>query len=160
MADIWTEGSVRRPCPLSGGSGTRGPSTRCWFCWGRTRSPDGEGIFLAWKARLCVPKAKPRRFRRRMVDGICFPANGATPLGLPSVVFRVCSHRLGSGHGCPRTNRAFWDRKRETNMARDCHVTRQVRRQGWKVIRIWQHSLQKSPATCLNRIHRALESPT
>ena len=32
-----------------------------------------------------------------MVDGICFPANGATPLGLPSLVFRVCSHRLGSG---------------------------------------------------------------
>ncbi len=67
-------------------------------------------------------------------------------------------------HGCPKcytrpkTNRAFWDRKRETNMARDRHVTRQLRRQGWKVIRIWQHSLKKSPDACLNRIHRALES--
>ena len=97
-----------------------------------------------------------------MVDGICFPANGATPLGLPSVVFRVCSHRLGSGHGCPKcytrpkTNRAFWDRKRETNMARDERVTRQFRRQGWKVIRIWQHSLKKSPNACLNRVLRAL----
>ena len=36
-----------------------------------------------------------------MFDGICFPANGATPLGLPSVVFRVCSHRLGSGTAAP-----------------------------------------------------------
>ena len=67
-------------------------------------------------------------------------------------------------HGCPKcytrpkTNRAFWDRKREKNMARDKCVNRQLRRQGWKVIRIWQHSLQKSPQTCLNRILRALES--
>jgi len=67
-------------------------------------------------------------------------------------------------HGCPKcytrpkTNRAFWDRKRETNMARDKRVTRKLRLQGWKVIRIWQHSLQKSPTTCLNRIRRALST--
>ena len=64
-------------------------------------------------------------------------------------------------HGCPKcytrpkTNRAFWDRKREENMARDKRVTRQLRSQGWRVIRIWQHSLKKSPAACLNRICRA-----
>ena len=56
----------------------------------------------------------------------------------------------------PNSNRALWDRKRETNMARDCHVTRQLRGRGWKVIRIWQHSLQKSPNACLTRIHRGL----
>jgi very-short-patch-repair endonuclease len=31
-----------------------------------------------------------------------------------------------------------------------------LRLQRWKVIRIWQHSLQKSPDACLNRIRRAL----
>jgi hypothetical protein len=56
----------------------------------------------------------------------------------------------------PNSNRAFWDRKREDNMACDRHVTRQFRGRGWKVIRIWQHSLKKSPATYLNRLHRAL----
>jgi DNA mismatch endonuclease (patch repair protein) len=67
-------------------------------------------------------------------------------------------------HGCPKcytrpkTNRAFWDRKREQNMARDRRVDRQLRRQGWKVIRIWQHSLQKSPFVCLTRIHRVLQN--
>ena len=65
-------------------------------------------------------------------------------------------------HGCPRcytrpkTNRKFWDKKREENMARDKRVARQLRCQGWKVIRIWQHSLKKSPDACLNRIRRAL----
>ena len=41
-------------------------------------------------------------------------------------------------------------------MARDKRVNRQLRRQGWKVIRIWQHSLKKFPDACLNRIRRAL----
>jgi DNA mismatch endonuclease, patch repair protein len=47
-------------------------------------------------------------------------------------------------HGCPKcytrpkTDRAFWDRKREDNMARARHVTRQLRGRGCKVIRIWQ----------------------
>jgi DNA mismatch endonuclease, patch repair protein len=67
-------------------------------------------------------------------------------------------------HGCPKcytrpkTNRKFWDKKREDNMARDLRVNCQLRRQGWKVIRIWQHSLQKSPQTCLNRIRRVLSA--
>jgi hypothetical protein len=60
----------------------------------------------------------------------------------------------------PKTNRAFWDRKRATNMARDRRVNRQLRRQGWKVIRIWQHSLQKCPSVCLKRIRRALLTAT
>ena len=65
-------------------------------------------------------------------------------------------------HGCPKcytrpkTNRKFWDKKREDNMARDKRVNRQLRRKGWKVIRIWQHALKKSPATCLNGIRCAL----
>ena len=73
-------------------------------------------------------------------------------------------------HGCPKcytrpkTNRAFWDRKREDNMARDKRVTRQLRLQGWKVIRIWQLPsavyaalwLSVSPEACLTRISRGL----
>jgi very-short-patch-repair endonuclease len=38
----------------------------------------------------------------------------------------------------------------------NCWVTRQLRGRGWKVIRIWQHSLKKSPASCLTRIRRAI----
>jgi DNA mismatch endonuclease (patch repair protein) len=65
-------------------------------------------------------------------------------------------------HGCPKcytrpkSNRKFWDKKREDNMTRDKRVNRQLRQQGWKVIRIWQHSLQKSPQSCLNRILRSV----
>jgi very-short-patch-repair endonuclease len=43
-------------------------------------------------------------------------------------------------------------------MARDHRVTRQLRGRGWKVFRIWQHSLKKSPETSRNRISRAFAS--
>jgi DNA mismatch endonuclease (patch repair protein) len=88
--------------------------------------------------------------------------------GKPDFAFTKCKVAIFVDgcfwHGCPRcytrpkTNHAFWDRKREQNMARDMRVNRQLRRQGWKVLRIWLHALQKSPTTCLNRIRRALES--
>lgn len=67
-------------------------------------------------------------------------------------------------HGCPKcykrpkTNRRFWDRKHEYNKAHDRRVARHLRRHGWRVIRIWQHSLRKSPNACLNRIRRALDT--
>lgn len=67
-------------------------------------------------------------------------------------------------HGCPKcytrpkTNRKFWDTKRETNIARDRRVTRQLRASGWCVIRIWEHALKKSPQSCLARIRRAFGS--
>lgn len=66
-------------------------------------------------------------------------------------------------HGCPKcytrpkTNRKFWDKKRADNTARDKRVDRQLREQGWRVIRIWEHSVGKSPANCLKRIQRAIE---
>lgn len=65
-------------------------------------------------------------------------------------------------HGCPKcyrrpkTNRAFWDRKRVGNMARDQRVARELRARGWKVLRIWEHALKKSPQTCLARVRRAM----
>jgi len=88
-----------------------------------------------------------------------FHAFGATFGSLPRLLPQTWFwHGCSKCYNRPKTNRKFWDKKREDNMARDKRVTRQLRRQGWKVIRIWQHSLQKSPAACLNRIRRALES--
>lgn len=64
-------------------------------------------------------------------------------------------------HGCPlhytqpATNRAFWRRKIEGNMRRDRTTAAQLRRKGWRVLRIWEHSL-KEPGRVLARITRAL----
>ena len=52
-------------------------------------------------------------------------------------------------HGCPKcghfpkSNRAFWKAKILRNRQRDRLVNRKLKRKGIKVIRIWEHSLQK-----------------
>jgi DNA mismatch endonuclease (patch repair protein) len=52
-------------------------------------------------------------------------------------------------HGCyyhgnmPKSNQAFWKNKIEANKKMDRLVTRTLRKQGWKVIRIWEHQLKK-----------------
>jgi DNA mismatch endonuclease (patch repair protein) len=65
-------------------------------------------------------------------------------------------------HGCPKcytrpkTNRKFWDKKRADNMARDRRVNLELRRKGWKVVRLWEHSLSSKPDLALRRVVRAL----
>src|SRR5581483_11036763 len=50
-------------------------------------------------------------------------------------------------HSCPKhatspkNNAAFWQRKLTGNCARDRLVNRTLRRQGWRVLRIWEHEL-------------------
>jgi len=52
-------------------------------------------------------------------------------------------------HGCPihgRTpaaNREFWLNKLRVNRARDRLVDRALRRQNWKVLRLWEHQLRR-----------------
>lgn len=66
-------------------------------------------------------------------------------------------------HGCPqhgtkpKGNAAFWRRKFSSNIARDRLVTRTLRRDNWRVLRIWEHELaRKHEARLLRRIQRAL----
>lgn len=50
-------------------------------------------------------------------------------------------------HGCPihatqpKTNGEFWRTKIARNITRDRLVTRTLRAQGWRVLRIWEHEL-------------------
>lgn len=50
-------------------------------------------------------------------------------------------------HGCrlhyiqPKTNVKYWKHKIETNVERDREVDRNLRSDGWKVIRIWEHQI-------------------
>jgi len=65
-------------------------------------------------------------------------------------------------HGCPKhatqpaNNRAFWKNKLARNKVRDRFVTRTLRAQGWRVLRIWEHELsRKNEAQLAGRIQRA-----
>jgi DNA mismatch endonuclease (patch repair protein) len=66
-------------------------------------------------------------------------------------------------HGCPRkcrnipaTNHEFWLKKIEDNKKRDRVVSRRLRKEGWHIIRFWEHRLRKEPEKCLELIKREL----
>jgi DNA mismatch endonuclease, patch repair protein len=79
--------------------------------------------------------------------------------GKPDFVFR--KQRLAVfvdgcfWHGCPRHanlpvgNREFWQRKLDANRKRDRRVTRELRRRGWRVLRIWEHELRRQSSQWL-----------
>ena len=54
-------------------------------------------------------------------------------------------------HGCPRcdrplpkTNRTYWSNKLQFNIARAKRVNRNLRKNGFQVIRIWEHEIRRS----------------
>ena len=49
-----------------------------------------------------------------------------------------------------------WEAKIEANRRRDTRNMRRLRRQGWTVVRLWEHQVNKRPETCLCRILQAL----
>lgn len=64
-------------------------------------------------------------------------------------------------HCCPRcnwiptSNTAYWDEKLARNQAKDREANRALRRAGWTVVRIWEHSL-KQPDQVIARLRRLL----
>jgi DNA mismatch endonuclease (patch repair protein) len=50
-------------------------------------------------------------------------------------------------HGCPRcyrrphSSRKYWDEKVNLNKIRDGRISAKLRRNGWSVLRIWEHTL-------------------
>ena len=55
----------------------------------------------------------------------------------------------------PKTNTEFWRNKIETNVKRDRRVTKELRKAGWSVCRIWECQLKK-PQRSLARIQKLL----
>ena len=64
------------------------------------------------------------------------------------------------GHNCrnltSKTNAEAWRDKIARTQTRDRRANRQLRRLGWKVIRIWECRLARVPHHCLRRIKHKL----
>ena len=50
----------------------------------------------------------------------------------------------------------FWRDKIERNMKRDRKVSRKLRADGWSVIRLWEHNIEKRPKSCVRKIKKSL----
>jgi len=67
-------------------------------------------------------------------------------------------------HGCdihyriPKSNYDYWFNKIERNRARDKEVTHYYEQHGWTVIRVWDHEVQESLDTVIDRIEQAIQA--
>ena len=64
-------------------------------------------------------------------------------------------------HGCPqhhtiaKTNAEFWADKVETNRRRDLETTALLEKEGWLVIRVWEHESMEEAAVMLYNVWRS-----
>jgi len=107
---------------------------------------------------LCMSRIKgfntgPEIILRRAVWNRGFRYKLKYPLlGKPDIVFvsaRIAVFVDGCfWHGCPKhaampnTNRTFWKAKLRKNIERDRSVTAGLRRDGWRVLRFWEHDIE------------------
>ena len=66
-------------------------------------------------------------------------------------------------HGCkkhcrvPSAHKIYWMKKITRNIARDKEVSKYYKKQGWKIIRVWEHKIKKNAAKSISRIEKALK---
>jgi DNA mismatch endonuclease, patch repair protein len=67
-------------------------------------------------------------------------------------------------HACPKhcrfpkSNQSYWTAKLSRNRERDRLVAAEHRKLGWKIIRVWEHSIKTRPEACVSRIKAAVLS--
>jgi DNA mismatch endonuclease (patch repair protein) len=91
-----------------------------------------------------------------------FELNDRTIIGRPDIVFRqakVCvflDSDFWHGWQYPRWKHLlkteFWRTKIHKNRERDKAVTRKLRRQGWTVIRFWEHDLREKTERAISAV--------
>lgn len=127
------------------------------------------GDFLTKKARsVLMSRVKsrdtsPERYVRQAVwaAGFRYRLHAKELPGTPDLVFpryrtvvfvQGCfwhSHNCRKGQRRPATNREFWNRKLDDNVARDSTNHARLRESGWYVFLIWECSLKQDTTALL-----------
>lgn len=67
-------------------------------------------------------------------------------------------HKGCSEATTPKTRAAWWRKKFEGNTTRDNRVARALRRQGWRVVTVWECQIRKNPGGVAARLDRLLRA--
>jgi DNA mismatch endonuclease (patch repair protein) len=111
------------------------------------RSRDTK-IELAFASELKRHKIRFRRNLSKVIGKPDFVLSGTmVAIFLDSCFWHQCPYHAN----LPATNKKYWIPKLKGNKNRDKKVNRLLRRDGWKVIRFWEHQIRKSLAKCIER---------
>ena len=124
-------------------------------------------------ASIKSKNTKPEIFVRKFLHGLGFrfSLHKDNLPGKPDIYFRKYNLAMFV-HGCfwhrhagcpkaatPATRPEFWQAKFATNVARDRRVSAKLRREGWRVLTVWECQLA-APDRVAARLSRALVSKT
>lgn len=56
-----------------------------------------------------------------------------------------------------KPRKKLWREKIEGNIKRDKRISRKLRRDGYSVLRFWEHDIEKKPEVCINKIFRLMK---
>lgn len=118
----------------------------------RIRSRN-TGPELCLRKALCAAGAKNYRLASKLPGkpDIVFPAKKLV------VFIDGCFwHKCPYCYIRPKSNRSFWDKKVRANKQRDKEVTKLLKKRGWKVVRIWEHRINKSAEKAAQKVISAL----
>ena len=59
-------------------------------------------------------------------------------------------------HKKKKPSKKYWKEKIERNIKRDQKYTRKLRREGWSVLRLWEHDIEKRTGVCIDKIIRKI----
>lgn len=62
-------------------------------------------------------------------------------------------HKCPKHYRQPNSNKKYWIPKINRNVERAKEINRQLKKEGWKVIRLWEHDIKKNPKRCINKIN-------
>lgn len=112
------------------------------------------------------PELKISRELKRL--RIYFSTHPKTIIGKPDFLFRkkkiavfIDSDFWHGNHArfkMPKSNIRYWKAKIKGNKDRDKRATDTLRQTGWKVIRIWEHDVNKNFARSITRITSVLKN--
>lgn len=106
-----------------------------------------------------------RELRRRK---IYFAKHVVSIIGKPDIVFRRKKvvvfidsdfwHSNPKRFIMPKTNIDYWLKKIARNKERDKKVTSILKKEGWKVLRVWEYDVKHNTDKCFDKILKILKS--
>lgn len=95
-----------------------------------------------------------------------YRVDSPTVMGRPDIVFtrtRVAVfvdgcfwHRCPQCFQEPKSNTEYWRNKIERNVERDGATNETLIADGWAVVRLWEHEVEKDLADCVRRVETAV----
>jgi len=104
-------------------------------------------------SQIKASKTKPELKLKKIMKVLSFSYQPKNILGKPdfankkekiAIFIDGCFwHKCQKCFKSPKTNGKFWKEKIEKNVERDKKVTKKLKKDGWKVIRVWEHNIKK-----------------